>query len=328
MNRDKKLLKKLLLPALVLLLFALAAFGGLQILESTVFNPEEQEEISQSSEAEDERNEYFPRQDLTTLLLIGVDSMEKKTDSGTNSNENSADMLSLVIFDERDRCVNVIAFNRDSMVDVPILDENGELLGVERRQLALAHNEGNGLEPSCENVVKAVEMLLGFEIDYYASLNMGGIPALNDAVGGVNVNVTDDFSAVDPSIPKGEVTLFGESALNFVRARKDLGDQLNLSRMERHKEYAEGFMEALLPKMENSTAFAAELLSVTEGYLITDCSGNTLMSMAQRYSDYSLNDIVSPAGNNVRGEKYYEFHIDEMELELLALKYLYTEKMN
>ncbi len=327
MNKDKNLFKKALLPVLAFALLGLVIFSGLHILESTVFNKENPEQNPQSSEAE-ENTGYFPRQDVTTLLLIGVDSMDKKTDSGMHLNEDNADVVSLVIFDEKNECVNVIAFNRDSMVDMPVLDFMGNEAGTVYGQLALSHNYGNGLEASCENVVRTVEMLLGVEIDYYASLNMGGISSLNDAVGGVKVNVTDDFSAIDPSITKGEVTLMGDSALNFIRSRKDLGDQLNISRMERHKEYAKGFMEALLAKMKDSSSFATRLLDATDGYLVTNCSGNTLMSMANRYENYSLNEIVSPKGNNVLGEKYYEFYIDEMDLETIVIKYLYTEKMN
>ena len=59
--------------------------------------------------------------------------------------------------------------------------------------------------------------------NYYISMNMDAIAILNDAVGGVTVNVTDDFSAVDPSITKGEVTLKGDQALTFIQTRKDVG---------------------------------------------------------------------------------------------------------
>ena len=41
-------------------------------------------------------------------------------------------------------------------------------------------------------------------IDYYFSMNMDAISILNDAVGGVTVEVTDDFSQVDATIGKGQ----------------------------------------------------------------------------------------------------------------------------
>lgn len=62
------------------------------------------------------------------------------------------------------------------------------------------------------------------------------------------MTVTEDFSDVDATIPLGEVTLTGEQALHFVQTRKDVGDQLNLSRLEREKTYMSAFLMALKEK--------------------------------------------------------------------------------
>ena len=70
------------------------------------------------------------------------------------------------------------------------------------------------------------------------------VKVLNDAVGGVNVLVSDDFSEVDPSIVQGEMILRGDQALTFIRARKDVGTQLNVSRMERQQVYMKSFFNA------------------------------------------------------------------------------------
>jgi LCP family protein required for cell wall assembly len=122
---------------------------------------------------------------------------------------------------------SILYLNRDTMVQMPVLGLGGKEAGSVRAQLALAHTYGNGLEESCENTRRTVsDFLNGISIDYYISMRMDAIAMLNDAVGGVTVLVEDDFSQVDSSIPKGLVTLRGEQALNFVRSRKDLGDQL------------------------------------------------------------------------------------------------------
>ena len=146
------------------------------------------------------------------------------------------------------------------MTDVPVLGIGGRPAGSVYGQLALAHTFGTGLEDSCDNTVKAVsDLLLGAPIDHYMALNMDAIPIANDAVGGVTVKVTDDFSAIDPSLPMGEVTLRGEQATTFIRTRKGLGDQLNLSRMQRQKVYMEGFLEALRAKRAGSDSFLLKM---------------------------------------------------------------------
>ena len=93
-------------------------------------------------------------------------------------------------------------------------------------QLAYAHTYGTGMEDSCENMKKTVSKLLGgVAIDYYVSMNVEAIAPLNDAVGGVTVNVVHDFSQVDATIPKGVVTLKGDQARAFVQSRWYVGDK-------------------------------------------------------------------------------------------------------
>jgi anionic cell wall polymer biosynthesis LytR-Cps2A-Psr (LCP) family protein len=145
-------------------------------------------------------------------------------------------------------------------------------------------------------------------------------------LGGVTVNVVDDFSAIDPSIPMGKVTLKGQQAINFVRTRQNLGDQLNISRMERQKEYAMGFMDAFRIGVDSSDTFALQIFDQVSPYIVTDCSVTVLSDMMDRYSDYEIVEIVSPEGENVLGEKYYEFYVDEVKLDELILRLFYAPK--
>ena len=86
------------------------------------------------------------------------------------------------------------------MTQIRILGVTGEPAGTFTGQLALAHTYGSGEEDSCENTVLAVSNLLyGMEIDHYVSLTMDGVALLNDLVGGVTVEVLDDFSGIDDS---------------------------------------------------------------------------------------------------------------------------------
>jgi anionic cell wall polymer biosynthesis LytR-Cps2A-Psr (LCP) family protein len=168
--------------------------------------------------------------------------------------------------------------------------------------------------------------LYGVQIDYYVSMNMDAISMLNDAVGGVTVTVTEDFSAVDPNIPMGKVTLSGKQALNYVRTRKDVGDQLNLSRIERQKDYMEGFLEAFRGSMGKDTKLLAKTYDEVAPYLVSDCSLNTISNMLSRYEDYEVRQFVTPKGENVLGGEYYEFHVDEEALDALILELFYQPK--
>ena len=236
---------------------------------------------------------YFPRQDITLFLVMGIDRSGPVVDSGSYNNEGAADAVMLVIFDETDETYDVLAFNRDSMVDMPVLGFNGKPAGTVNAQLALSHTYGNGLHISCENTVNTVsELLHGVQIDHYLSMNMDVVSILNDAVGGVRVNVTDDFSSVDSSIPIGEVVLNGQQALNFVQLRKDVSDQLNISRMRRQKEYMNGFFAAFKASGKNSFTDAMETYGDIEPYVVTDCTDKALTSLIDKFADYRLGEIM------------------------------------
>lgn len=320
--------KKIVLLCVGLILLVVIVFSGLHILESTVFHNEPEEQPSDSKTVEVGEKSYFPKQDITTILLMGIDDDGPVSGVEGKMNNSFVDVLALAVFDESEQKVDVIYINRDTMVEMTSLDENGKRDGIYYGQISFSHTFGSGLEDSCENTVRTVSDLLnGAQIDYYVSLNMGAVPILNDAVGGVKVNVKDDFSGIDPAITMGEFTLMGNQALTFIRARKNIGDNLNVSRMERQKEYANGFADALKESVNvKGTSFALDLLDSVNEYMVTNLAGETLASMAERYKDYEIGEIVSPKGENVQGEMYYEFYVDENDLERIVLDMLYAEK--
>ena len=177
-----------------------------------------------------------------------------------------------------------------------VMGIDGRPAGNNFGQLALSHTFGNGLERSCENVKKTVsDFLYGLQIDYYVSMNMDAIATMNDAVGGIKVTVTEDFSKVDPTIPMGEVILRGQQAINYVRTRKNVGDQLNLSRIERQKDYIQGFFTAFKASAQNA-GFLVDAYEEISPYIVTDCSTNALSGIVSRYEDYDLRQIVPPQG--------------------------------
>lgn len=314
--------------AVILVMVIVFVYSGFRILESTVFSKQAQTVSAPVSKTVIRDGvKYFPRQDIDTYLLMGIDRFGPVEDSDSYNNDGEADTIMILIFDKRDETASVLALNRDTMVEMPVLGLGSKAAGTTTGQLALAHTYGSGLKDSCENVRETVEnLLLGFEIDHYMAMNMDGIAILNDAVGGVPVTVTEDFSEVDPTIPMGETILMGDQAISYVRLRKDVGDQMNVSRMDRQKQYVDHFLEALKTKLQSETTFAVTLFDEAAPYLVTDCSTTVLSSALEHYADYSIKEIVTPVGENRKGENYMEFYADEAALDELVLRMFYAPK--
>ena len=310
---------------IILLLVLVLCYSGLRFLESTVFKQETQAGGSGKTIVRD-GVEYFPRQDITTILLAGIDEDGPVKDSQSYNNSGEADMVTLVILDHTLEQVQMLTLNRDTMMDIPVLGIGGRQAGSIYGQLALAHTYGSGLEDSCENLRRTVSnFLYGIQIDHYVVMNMDAIGIMNDAVGGVTVEVTDDFSPVDSTIPMGTVTLHGQQAVTYVRTRQGVGDQMNLTRMERQKQYMTAFMGQLKDRL-GSAGFVLNTYQQVEPYMVTDCSSTVITSIADRYGHYPLGQMISPEGENVKGTEFMEYYVDEQALDQLILELLYAPK--
>lgn len=331
MNKQRINRKGVALFCIILVLVLIIIYGGLRILESAVFNSstneQDQSEDKTTKTVTIDGVDYFPRQDITVMLLIGVDKFGPVESSNFNRNDGDADMVALLIFDEKNSECDVLYLNRDTMLTMPAVGIGGKPAGTTYGQLALAHTYGTGLSDSCELTKIAVsDFLNGVNIDYYLSMNMDAISILNDAVGGVTVNVVDDFSSVDPTITMGEMKLSGEQALVYVRSRQNVADQKNVSRIERQKDYIQSFIRAFHEKQNSGIDFALSTYEKVSDYIVTDCSVNTFSNLMSKYKDYEIKEIVTPEGENILGDMYYEFHADEEKLLELVIELFYAPK--
>jgi len=324
-----KKLNDLVTVGVILLLIIVIIYSGFRMTESTVFHQEAAtlEEKAPSKTIVRNGKSYFPKQDMTTFLFMGIDNEGPMESSNSYLNDGEVDVIYVLMFDEQEEAFSVLSLNRDTMVEMPVLGLGGKKAGTQVAQLALSHTYGDGLEASCENTRDTVSKLLnGIVIDYYISVNMDAIAILTDAVGGVTVNVTDDFSQVDPTINQGKMKLNGKQSVSFVRLRKDVGNQMNISRMERQSEYINGFLTAFHEKMESGDSFIRHTYEKLSDYMVTDCSATSASNLLEKYSEYELKEIVTPKGKNTKGEEFMEFYLDEEAFDQVVVEMFYREK--
>ena len=267
---------------------------------------------------------YARREDLETVLLLGVDKFEGETPEGYINNQQ-ADFLLLLVMDKQHETCTPIQLNRDTMTQIQILGVTGEPAGTMTGQLALAHTYGSGEEDSCENTVLAVENLLyGVGIDHYVSLTMDGVALLNDLVGGVTVEVLDDFSGIDDSLVQGEiVTLQGQQALTYVRSRGGLEDSSNLHRMERQRQYLAALQQQLKAAVQQEDGFTLDALLQLNEYMVSDCTVDQLSDLGNSLAAYQVSDILTTPGDAQEGEEFMEFTVDEDALQQLVMDVFY-----
>lgn len=257
------------------------------------------------------------KEGLQTILVMGLDKFERSEATMGYLNDMQSDFLALVVVEPEHQSFRMLHLNRDTMTKIKRLGVFGDNAGSFMGQLALAHTYGSGGSDSCLNAAEAVSNLLGgIPIDHYMTFTMDSVPTLNDMVGGVTVTVTDDFSAVDKSLKQGEsITLHGDQALTYVRIRKDVGDQSNIQRMNRQRQYLSELYLRLLEKIASEDSFAARVTLALGDSFQTDCSVNQLSALAEQLSTYTMKPIVTLPGEAIKGEEYMEFYVDDDGLQ-------------
>ena len=130
---------KIVYYSLILILVLVVIFSGLQILESTIFNPVAEDAAPPSKTITRDGVDYFPRQDITSILVLGIDRYGPVEDSGSYQNSGAADMAMVVLLDHTAQECRVLQLNRDTMTGVRITDANGRKYDPMILQLCLAH---------------------------------------------------------------------------------------------------------------------------------------------------------------------------------------------
>ena len=159
---------------LVIIPLAIAKWEKSQEAVSSAEGPSEQDGISEPAEEEIQENLiyydnawYAYREELTTVLFMGLDKFEEDQTLNRYSNSQQSDFLLLLVFDSEQNTCIPIQINRDTIVEFPVLDINGNNIGSTTEQITLSHTYGSGKEdtatpqkrfPICSMELKSTTM--------------------------------------------------------------------------------------------------------------------------------------------------------------------------
>lgn len=268
---------------------------------------------------------YLLNGDIETALVIGLDKFDAQTDDTSYINDQQADFLMLLVFDNKKAECTAVQINRDTMTGINILGVAGQKINTATKQIALAHTYGNGRQVSCRNTADAVSGLLyGVDIDNYLSVTMDAVPVFNDLVSGVTLEVLDDFKGIDDTLIKGEtVTLTGDQALRYVRSRYGMEDSTNAHRMKRQQQYVRALYEKTKETALQNEGFIAEATLKLSDYIVSNCTVNKLENLFGKISSYKFNGIRNVEGESQKGEEFIEFYPDEASLKSMVVELFY-----
>ncbi|MFE9775035.1 LCP family protein [Streptomyces sp. NPDC005931] len=206
--------------------------------------------------------------DARNILLIGSDSRSGDDNRryGRDSGTERSDTVILLHLSAGRRSATAVSIPRDLMVDVPgCLRRDGTRTEPMFAMFNYAFEVGGS---AC--TIRTVEKLTDIRVDHHMVVDFHGFKKMVDAVDGVEVCLREpvDDKAAGLRLPAGRVTLNGEQALGYVRARKSLGNGSDTDRMERQQR----FLAALVNKVRGNDV----LLNPVKLYPVLDAATSSL----------------------------------------------------
>ncbi|MBE9031620.1 LCP family protein [filamentous cyanobacterium LEGE 11480] len=185
-----------------------------------------------------------------------------------NSFEGLTDTMLLIRFNPEDKKLSVLSIPRDTRTEIP---------GVGVRKINDANAEGG---PALA-ARSASNLLGGVGIDRYVILNVQGVEALVNALGGITVHVPKDMKYQDDSqhlyinLKAGRQRLNGDQVLQLLRFRYDeYGD---IGRIQRQQIVMRALMEQALNPA--TITRLPQILSVIQSHLDTNLSVEELVAL-------------------------------------------------
>ena len=270
---------------------------------------------------------YRYNQDILTFLFLGIDRMGEVQPVRNGIDGGQSDAIFLLALDPHKKEATVIGVPRDTMTDVDIYTATGTLMGTTRTQLCLQHGYGDGAEVSCGRSVEAVSRLFyGLPIHGYCAVNMGAIPLLNDAVGGVRLQSLETLDFKEFQAEEGEeLHLLGMDAYYYLHNRDVSSFNSAGRRLQRQKQYLEEYVSSLMEAVKEDITLPVTLYGTLSRYMVTDISVDEVGYLATQAAGYRLGEIHTLEGETVMGERFEEFYPDEEALYRLVLEVFYEE---
>lgn len=266
---------------------------------------------------------------VTAILYAGIDSEGPLEATGAYTAAPRADSISLIVLDELDEKITIIALNRDTMTGIHKFTVDGKDRGVYTDHLSLSFAYGDGGEASCKNLCQAVsDLLFGIPISGYVVSNRASLPLLGDLIGPVEV-VVPNSDLADLGFEEGStITIDSSNLLTFVRTRDIESDLSNVGRMKRQQAYIDAAIDKILSLLTEDANTAWDFMQQAEEYVVTDITRSRYLNLVKilKNTRYSADNYYTPDGEQIVGTSYDEFYPDMETLHEKVIELFYIER--
>ena len=251
--------------------------------------------IHQEVETVNLREKEIKDNDSFSVLLLGIDNGAY----GRGTEVGRSDTMLVVTVNEKLGKTTIVSIPRDSYTEIVGYGTNDKI----------NHAYAFGQEKMSIN---SVQNMLNIPIDYYVTVDMGGLMGLVDAVGGLDITPVLTFTYEGESFTEGEDRhVDGEAALRYARMRYD-DPEGDMGRQKRQQYVIQKLVEKLL-NITSVTRYE-EILKTLENSVRTNFTLDKLLSVKNNYPKALKNfesDKISGSGTMIGGIYYFVVPEDE-----------------
>ena len=251
--------------------------------------------IHQEVETVNLREKEITDNDSFSVLLLGIDNGAY----GRGTEVGRSDTMLVVTVNEKLGKTTIVSIPRDSYTEIVGYGTNDKI----------NHAYAFGQEKMSIN---SVQNMLNIPIDYYVTVDMGGLMGLVDAVGGLDITPVLTFTYEGESFTEGvDRHVDGEAALRYARMRYD-DPEGDMGRQKRQQYVIQKLVEKLL-NITSVTRYE-EILKTLENSVRTNFTLDKLLSVKNNYPKALKNfesDKISGSGTMIGGIYYFVVPEDE-----------------
>ncbi|GIG19700.1 transcriptional regulator [Cellulomonas chitinilytica] len=180
------------------------------------------------------------------LLLLGSDDRRGANAEIGGADEGMRSDTTVVAHISADRTQVVLAsIPRDSLVDIPscTMTDGSTSPALSdapfNKAFATGWDHGGDVASAAACAWKTVESTTGVRVDGVMVVDFAGFQTMVDAIGGVPMCLAQDYDDEKTGlhVTAGQHTFDGPTALQFARAREDIGDGSDLGRIGRQQDF-------------------------------------------------------------------------------------------
>ena len=266
------------------------------------------------------------RDNIVNIMLMGIDAFEN--DGTTSGTEPHTDVMMVVAVNFDKDTVDLITLPRDTFTTAPGLQGFYKLNGV--------FNAGGGMEDMESGFAltcRAAEIWLGgISIPYYYALDFMAVVDIVDAIGGIDYDVDQPFTAYKivgnkmstsgKYYDKGMQHLDGTAVLQYLRIRHE-ADGLDSSRTARQRRMMVAIFNKL--KTEGKMSQIPGLINAATSGIYT----NTTLSQTTALATYAMTKISADQihtralSGDIWYQHYFKYCFVDQQNRLNVIKEVY-----